>query len=90
MAQALGEDQEAEEFFQFPTGQNKQFNKRSPDKKQVPQAGNTMQDLEMADVDEKELLEDVQLDDMFGKVFGVERVHLLHNSDRLQDVIEKV
>ena len=44
----------------------------------------------MADVGEQELLEDVQLDDMFGKVFGIERVHLLHKSDRLQDVIEKV
>lgn len=44
----------------------------------------------MQDVGEEKLLEDVQMDDMFGKVFGVERVHLLHKSDRLQDVVEKV
>ena len=34
LAQALAEDQEAEEFFQFPTGNHKQFAKKSPEKKQ--------------------------------------------------------
>ena len=32
----------------------------------------------------------LQIDDLFGKVFGIERVHLLKKSDRLIDVIEKI
>ena len=27
---------------------------------------------------------------MFGKVFGIERVHVLKKNDRLEDVIEKI
>ena len=27
---------------------------------------------------------------MFGKIFGIERVHILSKKDRLKDVIEKI
>jgi len=30
------------------------------------------------------------IDDLFGKIFGIERVHILQKSDRLQDVLEKI
>lgn len=36
--------------------------------------------------DDKEL----QIDNLFGHIFGIERVHILKKTDRLQDVIEKV
>ena len=32
----------------------------------------------------------VVMDDLFGKVFGIERVHILNKSDSLRDVIEKI
>ena len=38
----------------------------------------------------EELLEPFQIEELFGKVFGIERVQLLHKTDRLQDVIEKL
>ena len=31
-----------------------------------------------------------QIDDLFGKIFGIERVHVMKKSDKLQDVIEKI
>lgn len=34
--------------------------------------------------------DEFNVEDLFGKVFGIERVHLLQKSDRLQDVIEKL
>ena len=36
--------------------------------------------------DDKEL----QIDSLFGKIFGIERMHILKKTDRLQDVIEKI
>ena len=30
------------------------------------------------------------MDDLFGKVFGIERVHILRKEDTLRDVIEKI
>jgi len=36
--------------------------------------------------DDKEL----QIDHLFGHIFGIERVHILKKTDRLQDVIEKI
>lgn len=82
-----GDEHEAgEEFFQFPTGGAK----RSSPEKLPSKADSNNLDFDMTDAGSHDLLEHVQLDDMFGKVFGIERVHLLHNSDRLQDVIEKV
>ena len=30
------------------------------------------------------------IDDLFGKVFGIERVHILQRKDNLQDVLEKI
>lgn len=32
----------------------------------------------------------LQIDQLFGRIFGVERVHVLNKGDRLQDVIEKI
>jgi hypothetical protein len=31
-----------------------------------------------------------KIDDLFGKIFGIERVHILKRSDSLKDVIEKI
>ena len=31
-----------------------------------------------------------EIDDLFGKIFGIERAHILKKSDRLIDVIEKI
>ena len=31
-----------------------------------------------------------ETDDLFGQIFGIERVHILKKSDRLIDVIEKI
>ena len=33
---------------------------------------------------------EIQIDDLFGKIFGIERVHILKAGDKLQDVIEKI
>ena len=33
---------------------------------------------------------ETQIEEVFGKIFGVERVHVLQHSDRLQDVVEKL
>ena len=30
------------------------------------------------------------IDDLFGKIFGIERVHILKKSDSLKNVIEKI
>ena len=30
------------------------------------------------------------IDDLFGKIFGIERVHILKKQDNLQDVLEKI
>lgn len=30
------------------------------------------------------------IDDLFGKIFGIERVHILQKQDSLQDVLEKI
>lgn len=32
----------------------------------------------------------LQIDSLFGRIFGIERVHILNKNDRLQDVIEKI
>lgn len=32
----------------------------------------------------------LQIDQLFGRIFGIERVHILNKNDRLQDVIEKI
>ena len=34
--------------------------------------------------------QNLQIDQMFGRIFGIERVHILNKNDRLQDVIEKI
>ena len=34
--------------------------------------------------------EELQIDSLFGKIFGIERMHILKKTDRLQDVIEKI
>ena len=34
--------------------------------------------------------EDIQIEDLFGKVFGIERVLLMKKSDTLKEVIEKI
>lgn len=31
-----------------------------------------------------------QIDQLFGHIFGIERIHILKKTDRLQDVIEKI
>ena len=31
-----------------------------------------------------------KIDDLFGKIFGIERVHIIKRSDSLKDVIEKI
>ena len=33
---------------------------------------------------------DFVIDDLFGKIFGIERVHILKKQDNLQDVLEKI
>lgn len=32
----------------------------------------------------------LSIDQLFGRIFGIERVHVLNKSDRLQDVLEKI
>lgn len=32
----------------------------------------------------------IVIDDLFGKIFGIERVHILKKTDRLIDVLEKI
>lgn len=34
--------------------------------------------------------QELQIDSLFGNIFGIERVHILKKTDRLQDVIEKI
>lgn len=34
--------------------------------------------------------EDLQIEDLFGKIFGIERVLLMKKSDALKEVIEKI
>jgi hypothetical protein len=37
-----------------------------------------------------EELGEFQIDQLFGHIFGIERIHILKKTDRLQDVIEKI
>lgn len=45
---------------------------------------------EEAKMSEGRASNETSIEDMFGKIFGIERVHLLQQNDRLQDVTEKL
>mmetsp|Transcript_8654 Transcript_8654/g.14663 ORF Transcript_8654/g.14663 Transcript_8654/m.14663 type:complete len:106 (+) Transcript_8654:1591-1908(+) len=47
-----------------------------------------MQDTEADDRNKQDQV--LQIDQLFGKIFGIERVHILQKSDKLEDVIEKI
>lgn len=84
------EDDHAEEFFAFQGDKKKrrgsQIRPRADSAQyNVPDNNFVQQNNPAAGLDNE-----FQIDDMFGKIFGIERVHIMKKSDKLQDVIEKI
>ena len=44
----------------------------------------------MLDEPNQGYVHDFQIDDLFGKIFGIERVHIMKKTDKLQEIIEKI
>lgn len=83
-----------EEFFNFHPHNEGMYKKPSTRKKEVESAhkaaGRSQNEVESlghgSGIDGGTL----QIDQLFGRIFGIERVHVLNKSDRLQDVLEKI
>ena len=45
---------------------------------------------DQTDNSNKQAPDELEIDDLFGQIFGIERVHILKKSDALISVIEKI
>lgn len=84
------EDDGAEEFFAFQSGSKKKKTKESA-RPRAESAAYSLQDQKMMlDEPNQGYVHDFQIDDLFGKIFGIERVHIMKKTDKLQEIIEKI
>jgi len=92
-----------EEFFNFhPDNNNMHSNDPGPkrsatrkkdsqqESKQVNKQVNHENDAESQGHSTAQEGNALQIDSLFSRIFGIERVHVLNKNDRLQDVIEKI